>query len=457
MRVAAPTISSLVKETALADGAVSVRLDIPFSPPGRKPTILGDTHALMNAGFVAVSYTVNWQRVSGAKPPATPSADTVGKWVLASPSAGVLGERYLRDIAATATTYVPLILDWLESVPEVDPERFGIAGSSTNGFVALQAVAADRRLRAAVAVTACGDYHTFLRDSAMGMRGEPLRLDAAYARWIRDQEIIHHPERMTHAAVLMINQDGDELFPVACAVRGRRCAPQGPLARDRFRSRVCAIIRDDCAADPGSRLPGEVQRRRRPDRWQAGGDERVGAVQPAVHQSDLQRLDCVARHRAVEQCRRHQDHHRPARSVVEQVATQVGDHHLAADDLDADPHGTGCAGDRIDAQAAPGAEQLGRHTSGRGRRRTGWRRGRRRGARAATSVEGVVHCGDDLVDDHLLVAVDIRRQALRDLGAAEAYVDRQHQLVHGDPIVSVAVAGALADGGRSSRAEEGGE
>jgi hypothetical protein len=216
----APTISYLVKETALAAGAVSVRLDIPFSPPGRKPTILasvGDTRALMNAGFVAVSYTVNWQRVSGAKPPVTSSAETVGKWVLASPSAGVLGERYLRGIAATATTYVPLILDWLETVPEVDPERFGIAGSSTNGFVALQAVAADRRLRAAVAVTACGDYHTFLRDSAMGMRGEPLRLDAAYARWVRDQEIIFHPEQMTHAAVLMINQDGDELIPVACA------------------------------------------------------------------------------------------------------------------------------------------------------------------------------------------------------------------------------------------------
>lgn len=210
----------LVRETWLADGAVSVRLDIPLSPVGRKPTVIAllrDTHQLVGAGFVAVTYRIDWARLKGPKPTPIPPEQVVGKWVLAAPSAAVLGENYLRSIAATATEYIPLILDWLETVPEVDTSHLGIIGGSTNGFIALQAVAADHRLGVAVAVAACGDYHRFLRDSSMGMQGRPLTLAPDYEAWLRRQEIIRDPRAVVHAAVLMVNRVQDELIPISCA------------------------------------------------------------------------------------------------------------------------------------------------------------------------------------------------------------------------------------------------
>ena len=59
--------------------------------------------------------------------------------------------------------------------------RVAITGVSTNGFIALQAVAADQRLHAASVIAACGDYQRFLRYSSMGMAGRPLTLDPDYA------------------------------------------------------------------------------------------------------------------------------------------------------------------------------------------------------------------------------------------------------------------------------------
>ncbi|MFN8641479.1 MAG: prolyl oligopeptidase family serine peptidase [Candidatus Binatia bacterium] len=217
---ASSTTSYLVKETNLVNGAVGVRLDIPLEPAGRKPAVialLGDTHPIVAAGFVAVTYTVRWGLLRAGQPTPSPAEQAVGKWVLASPSADVLGERYLREIATTADTYVPALIDWLVAQPEIDPDRIAMTGSSTNGFVTLQAVAADRRLVAAVAIAACGDYHRFLQFSEMGMAGQPLQLAPAYAAWVRSQEVSRHPERLTHAAVLMMNRASDPLIPISCA------------------------------------------------------------------------------------------------------------------------------------------------------------------------------------------------------------------------------------------------
>ena len=208
----------LVRETALVNGTVNVQMNIPLTPAGPKPTLIalvGDMSPLQ-AGFIVVTYTVRWDLIQG-NTPAAPAEATVGKWVLASPSAAVLGERYLRQIAATANEYVPAIIDWLETMPEVDAARIGMVGGSTNGFVTLQAVAADRRIWAAVAIAACGDYLGFLQNSSMGMEGKPLALDPVYAQWVRSQQIIEHPDRLVHAALLMTNRIGDELIPIGCA------------------------------------------------------------------------------------------------------------------------------------------------------------------------------------------------------------------------------------------------
>lgn len=214
------TMSFLVKEATLAGGAVAVHAEIPLPAAGRRPAVialLGNRRALRAAGFVVVTYSVRWERVPGRLPTPAPGQPTVGTWVLASPSAARLGEGYLRDIAVTAERFVPAVLDWLVGLPEVDGERLAMVGGSTNGFVALQAAAVDPRLRAVVAISACGDYPAFLQGSGMGLGGAPLELAPDYTAWIAEQQVISHPDRLLHAAVLMINRAADPLIPVACA------------------------------------------------------------------------------------------------------------------------------------------------------------------------------------------------------------------------------------------------
>ena len=214
---AAPVTTFLVKETELA--GVVVQAKIPLEPAGPKPAVIAlhaGTRPLLAAGFVAVTYKA---KAASPRPQATPAAgaQAVGKWVLASPAADLLGKGYLHEIAAAADTVVPAVLDWMVTLPEVDPSRLGMAGSSTNGFVTLQATAVDPRLRVAVAIAACGDYQRFLQFSSMGMEGRPLALSPDYARWLEQQEVINHPDRLLHAAVVMINRSGDPLSPVSCA------------------------------------------------------------------------------------------------------------------------------------------------------------------------------------------------------------------------------------------------
>jgi dienelactone hydrolase len=247
-----------VKEALLAGGSVSVHVEMPLTASGPRPTVIaliGDPHRYLGAGFVAVRYSINWTRINGPPPSPPPADQAVGKWVLASPSADVLGERYLREIAATATDYVPIVIDWLATLTDVDAKRIGMAGISTNGFVTLQAVAADRRIRAAVAISACGDYHDFLQHSSMGMGDTPLALAPAYDEWLQRQEIVNHPRDLVHAAVLMVNKVGDELIPISCAdatARALERAYRRAGASDRFRYVRLPVAGHGMGADENS-------------------------------------------------------------------------------------------------------------------------------------------------------------------------------------------------------------
>jgi dienelactone hydrolase len=214
------TTTYVVKEATLVNGAVAVRLEIPLQPAGPKPTVialLGDKRPVRAAGWVAASYTVRRGAAGGAPPTPAPDAPVVGKWVLASPSEALLGERYLRDISTTAEAYVPAVIDWLVAQPEVDATRLAMVGGSTNGFIALRAAAVDERLGVVAVIAACGDYERFLQGSGMGMNGQPLHLAPEYARWLHGQEVIRDPAALTHAALLMVNRAGDPLIPIACA------------------------------------------------------------------------------------------------------------------------------------------------------------------------------------------------------------------------------------------------
>jgi len=231
-----------VREVQLEGGAIVVHLDIPPVPPGPKPAVLANLNegpTMLGEGAVIVKYTIDWSRLKDAPPPAPTEEDAkIGKWVLASSSPGLIGQHYLQQIAATATRVIPRVIDYLETVPDVDASRLAITGASTNGFIALQATAADKRIGVATVIAACGDYHRFLRYSTMGTEGRPLALDPAYERWVRSQEVINHPREVLHAALLMVNRVKDPLVPIACAdetdrVLARAFAASG--RRDRYR------------------------------------------------------------------------------------------------------------------------------------------------------------------------------------------------------------------------------
>lgn len=218
--IAVATTAVETREVQLADDFVTVRLHIPPTPEPRKPTVistLGDRSMLLRQGFVIATYRINWHVRTPPETRAEAGEAGVGKWVLASPSPAVLGREYLRTIATIADDAIPKIVDYLATVPEVDPARIAMTGNSTNGFVALQAAARDRRLAAVVVLAACGDYHRFLRDSTMGMEGRPLALAPDYERWLGANEVIRRPRRLVHAAVLLVNRDHDPIIPLACA------------------------------------------------------------------------------------------------------------------------------------------------------------------------------------------------------------------------------------------------
>jgi dienelactone hydrolase len=212
------------EETAMLDaGFIEVHVERPLGTVPPHPavvTLLGEREALLAAGFAVVTFTVHWEQLRGQTPAPLPAAPAptggAGVWLLASPSPRTVGQRYFGLVAAQVKA-LRRVLDHVSTSRAVDPSRIGIAGSSTNGFAALEATAADRRVRAAVVVAACGDYHRFLELSSLAMRGAPLDLDPGYSNELHAREPARHAERLPHAAVLMINGTADVAVPPACA------------------------------------------------------------------------------------------------------------------------------------------------------------------------------------------------------------------------------------------------
>jgi len=218
-----------VRTTSLMNGFITIRAVLPPHATGPVPaivTFLGGDDVLAAMGVAAVSYEIHWKLLRGLAPPkeeAPPPAPgtpprTWGKWLLASPSPRTVGQGYFQLIAGNGEQTVPKVLDWLATLPEIDAGRLGVAGFSTNGFVALVAAAHDPRIRVAVAVAACGDWPTFLAQSPLALGGEePFDPEPAYRRFIARTDPIRHPRRLVHAALLMVNGDDDPAIPFACA------------------------------------------------------------------------------------------------------------------------------------------------------------------------------------------------------------------------------------------------
>jgi len=225
----------------IENGFVSFTLEIPREPAGAKPAVIGSIdqrQRVPEAGWVMVQYQVHWETLRGLAPPPPPppaeappagsqgapggQADatatpqrTWGKWLLASPNPETIGKGFFELIDLQSNYVIPRVIDALAHVPEVDASRIAVVGASTSGFVALQA-AKDRRIRTVVALVATGDYPCFLEHSALAMNGEPLRLDPSYRRFLLSRDPARHPQRLVHAAVLLVNGREDLAMPFSC-------------------------------------------------------------------------------------------------------------------------------------------------------------------------------------------------------------------------------------------------
>jgi dienelactone hydrolase len=188
-------------------------------------TYIGEADALRAQGLAVVTYAIHWEKLAprgAARPAPAPGERRYGQWLLATPDARRIGQGDFGLIAGDAENTVPEVLDWVTTLPEIDAGKIGIVGASTYGFVALQA-AADPRIVAAAAIVACGDYHRFLYLSTLGMNGEFLDLEPGYESWLHQREPVRRPERLVHAAVLMVNGADDVAVPAVCARRRRAC------------------------------------------------------------------------------------------------------------------------------------------------------------------------------------------------------------------------------------------
>lgn len=250
-----------MREFSLQGGFITGTLAIPTLPRGPKPAVIQpvvDPEQLLARGIVVVRYQVNWKvlgalaKESGAAPPPPPAPEdpapemSVGKWLLAAPRPGLVGSGYFGLIAASARRTLPAVMDHLESVSDIDPKRIAIAGSSTTGFVALEAFVFEPRLAAAAVRVACGDYHEFLRSSSLALAGDErwlvdgkLVLDPGYEARLRDQEPIRFADRLPPRPLLLLNGAEDPAVPVACAretarVFERAYARRGLPERFRF-------------------------------------------------------------------------------------------------------------------------------------------------------------------------------------------------------------------------------
>jgi len=127
------------------------------------------------------------------------------------------------------------------------------ASSPARGGVVLATL-----ITVAAVANACGDYHTFLAHSSLGLAGEePLDLDPSYDAWLREREAIRHPDRLPPVALLLVNGDRDQAIPIDCARRtahvlGRAYAQAG--MSERFR----AVVIPGHAHEVGSDVTHEL-------------------------------------------------------------------------------------------------------------------------------------------------------------------------------------------------------
>lgn len=249
----------------IARGWIDVTVSIPRNAGGPVPVVISPIVAdetLLARGFAVARFHTNWEAlralpapaaagapaptpIPGAAPRAEASPTQVGNWLLAAPRPGIVGRAYFDIISMDAENVLPQVVDYLTTLPGIDPRRIALTGSSTSGFVALQGMAAEPRIAVGVARVTCGDYMTFLKSSSLALNDDPrwlvngkVVLDPDYAVEIAAREPIRNADRYPPRPLLLLAGERDRAIPFACVentVRAFRSAYAARGAADRFR------------------------------------------------------------------------------------------------------------------------------------------------------------------------------------------------------------------------------
>jgi len=313
-------------EGVIDGGWITVSVTLPRHPDGPKPVVISPIvpeRDLLERGIGFARFRTHWEILkpladaarakaaspatgpgdagralgtgTGAPPSATDSpagttsppagADSVGAWLLAAPRPGIVGRAYFQLITQDAHASIPRVVDFLAGMPQVDGGRIAIGGSSTSGFVALQAMEAEPRISAGVVRVACGDYLAFLRSSRLALNDDPrwvgdgpLPLDADYVEEIRRIEPIGRAARLPPRPLLLMVGETDPAIPIACSERTAQ------VFREVYRKAgVPDRFRFDVFAGEGHNL-GDESRTKAVDwwsRWLQAGSARGRAARRA--------------------------------------------------------------------------------------------------------------------------------------------------------------------------------
>ena len=242
----------------VAGGWVTIDLEIPSGFPPPRPVVISpiiESRLLLERGIGVARFRTHWETLLPLRARAAGAADAardvppkddeaVGEWLLRAPRPGIVGKGWFGFITQDAEHSLPRVLDVLARNPFVDAERISIAGSSTSGFIALQAMVRDRGLGSAVVQVACGDYFRFLRSSRLAFADDPrwtgddtLPLDPDYAAELARIEPVRAAESLPPRPLLLMTGARDRAIPRACVehtAAALRAAYAAADATDRF-------------------------------------------------------------------------------------------------------------------------------------------------------------------------------------------------------------------------------
>lgn len=242
---ARPSLEARHTRIAIDGGWIHADIRLPKDTDKPVPVVvspLNSDHDLLGLGIGTVRFQTNWEALRGFRKKPAPEPDShesgeekplIGRWILASDRPGNVGQGYFDIITYEASHAVPKVVRALEMVDGIDHDRIGIAGSSTSGFLALQAFAGEKKLAAAFVRAATGDYECFLRYSDLAFADNPRwlhdgkpELDPDYAARLPRMDPATHVDRFPPRPLMLITGADDTAIP-------RRCVEQFASAVER--------------------------------------------------------------------------------------------------------------------------------------------------------------------------------------------------------------------------------